>query len=360
MESRAFSIYEHRVITRKKAFAWALLLTLATTAVLPARAAGNEYFLILSDKGNSVDAAAEIVRLGGDILLQAPPRVVSATLPPGLAPTQLAHVQNSFSGVVPLAAVKSLGPVAISAARDWNRGVAGREKQAGKSAFKAAAAEIKAAFLELPEALKTNLAGNLLQVEWQPVYGASLYQVQAALEQTFAKTIHQTFSETPAVKIPMPASSNSPLFIRVRAIEKLRVSSNFEDIPGGWSQVEVKDALPELPAEILPAPQAASPVNGYETEGFSVTLEWASPYSTAQRIQLADSAAFSNVLVDEAVSVKAWSAPSGIFQLGKTYFWRVKEWDSGQSSPWSENKNFKVTEPRQIDGDMMVNPEAPR
>ncbi len=357
MESRGFSIYEHKV--KKMSRRALIIIFIFQIPLCSLWAETNRLFIILKENKAFVDTSAFILKIGGEVHLQVPPRIMTASIPESANPAQWSDVEEVFGGLVPIGKVKSLGALAVSAAQDWNRNLTSKSQQAGRMAFRSAKQDLAQLFLEQPENLQAIPEGNNIDVQWTSVFGSALYQIQLSENPDFSSIRAQTYSENPRVRLAAWAASGPALYLRVRAIEKIKKDTESEDVPGPWAQIELRMGLPPAPADNGEAPQLTSPVDNFETDGFSAVLEWIS-LGNAQRIQISNTNDFKNTLVDEVVYSKEYKTPDGILQLGKTYFWRARDWPPLTASPWSPSRRFIVTEPRQIEGDMMVNPEAPR
>jgi len=340
----------------------ALVLITFLAFLTPVWGASLSCFIIVSENASLDEIQAQILDLGGTVRFQVPPRIIAADFPPGKDPAQIKNVQKIYSGFVPLDGVANLGPVAISAGQQWNQNQASASQQMGKMSFQSATSQFATAFISEPKNITLHIEseGSNLAVVWDPVFGADIYLIQISPVQDFSSLLVQSYTEMPSANLPITIADKGTLFIRVRGLEKLRAGIKSENILGNWASAEIQVPPTAGRNENLPAPQLTSPSNGYQSQGPNLSLEWTSQSNGPKRIQISDSDNFKTPLIDAVVSGGEFNCPSTALQIGQVYFWRVKEWGGGASSPWSSSGNFVVGEPRQIDGDMMRNPEAPR
>jgi photosystem II stability/assembly factor-like uncharacterized protein len=91
-------------------------------------------------------------------------------------------------------------------------------------------------------------------------------------------------------------------------------------------------------------PNLRAPENGEQAQSPDVLIDWdavtGESFNITYELQLATNADFSDVTVFDGLEVTAWQMTD--LQFGQTYFWRVKAFDDGAPSEWSETWSFST------------------
>jgi len=313
-------------------------------------------FVILKENTPFVDVAKKFEKEGVRIQTRVPPRILTATFPEQYPLSQTAEIAVTYDGAVPIDAVRVLGPLATAAAVQWNRSALGTSRKASASAFGIMSADVSRQSLPPPRGLRISANDGLLHVSWDALEGALFYQIQLSENGSFSKRTVQSISDRLDVDLPMPVGENPrTLSVRVRGMDKQ--DSELNDMLGGqWTTSHI-DIPAFNPPMTLAAVALSSPVDGFESEGLLVMLEW--PASIRARLQIAEDKKFGSPLVDNVLADGEFTVPASLLMPGKTYFWRLQPWGSS-IGPWSQTRSFKAGSPESVPNDMMINPEAPR
>jgi hypothetical protein len=162
---------------------------------------------------------------------------------------------------------------------------------------------------------------------WEPVAGAVSYRVQLASDQRFDDLLFEEVSSSAQIRGPSPADGE--YFLRIRAIDELALEGLDVTVPVTLA------ARPEPPFLIAPRAEevvlAANPA-----------FEWSqAEQASAYRFQLADSADFSNLLVDlNGYSGSRLVVDSELAEGG--YFWRVATLADAKQGPYSDPQLFQL------------------
>jgi hypothetical protein len=210
---------------------------------------------------------------------------------------------------------------------------------------------------EAPGSLTLSNNPSEISIQWEPVEGAFFYETQISGDSSFSAPQVRTVTERTSVRVPVEASNPNTLFVRVRAAERSSLNGSTTDSLGAWSGTRSL-SVPANPTRTQStAPQPTSPVDGFESFGFSIALEWAG--ATPVRLQMSRNANFQNTFVDQIVDGNEFTPASSALHTGERFYWRLQSWGS-RMSEWSTARYFDVTEPRAASDDSFVNPEAPR
>jgi len=180
--------------------------------------------------------------------------------------------------------------------------------------------------LESPTNLSSAVSRHV-SVSWRSVDYADSYQLQVAKGANFQQTIfNQSNILIPNVALP-ELEPLTTYFWRVRA-------TNFSGT-SAWSDIwrfTTVDLLPDVPTLFTPAPGTTTPllpVLGWDVAARAETYQ----------VQVATSPAFSIFAVD-ALGVYDHSLVPPRLESGRVYFWRVRAFNSGGTTAWSDVWNF--------------------
>jgi hypothetical protein len=356
MESSSIRVYEKIMRTRLlNNLGAAFLMAFTMGAVSDAYQSGTPYFIIINEGAHFGEIVNRIKAVGGHVRLRVPPRIFIADIPEGFDLSSIPAIENHHLGVIPLVELEAYGPLAVAAGIQWNQSMVTSVKKMGPKAFMSMKQHVGSHSLPVPKNLDVRVQNENIHLEWSPQSGAVLYEIQMSLDANFEKIVTQTISEKPQILIPAPAKSAiKKLYLRVRAGDE-----HDGLLWGLWSKALAFS--PDIPDKSLtqPAPVLTSPVDGMESQGFNVILEWSSPQAGPHQVQISKSDNFKFPLINAISPTQEFVIPAPGLILGKTYFWRTRLWGD-VSSPWSEIRHFIVGEPRHPDVDALINPETPK
>lgn len=312
---------------------------------------GYQPTFIVFRAGTDLASTLKNLETKGVVIRQSvPPRIAVVEAPTGIDFSK-AGVENSYTRAVPLDGIRSLGPVAVAAAVRWNKGL----KPAGASGL-AGASGVGTYKPPTPQIDRFDVSSTEAVVSWQPVDGVYLYEIEVAGRSDFTTVLRRTMTDRTSVRIPLGLNAAGQLYVRLRALEQPDSLGTAPTVVSDWSSSRTATAGISAQSEGA-APQPMSPVEGYESVGFSVVLEWNAAYPV--RLQLSRNADFSSTMIDQVVDDQEFTPPSPALRVGDKIYWRLARWDN-QSSPWTAVRTFSIKEPRPSVNDTFVNPEAPR
>jgi hypothetical protein len=181
-------------------------------------------------------------------------------------------------------------------------------------------------------ALPSNNAGNeplSLSLSWGSTAGASSYEVEVSLSNTFSTTIFDQSgaAETSAL---ITGLSNSTLYY-------WRVSAS-NDGGTSWSNAASFTTIIAAPA----SPALAAPASGAVNQPISLSLNWgAVNTAVTYEVQVSTDAGFGSVSVDQVGLTSASTTVGGLFN-STTYYWRANAANAGGASAWSTISSFST------------------
>jgi hypothetical protein len=324
---------------------FALLLSSHALARVP-------YFVVLPENAVLTDFSDRLEKLGAVVRLRMPPNILTFEADGTFDVTQAGPVARLYRSVIPLSDLSSYGPLAEAAGIQWNRDMLLNPPQ--QQGFRTAGAlrtQAAQSSLPSPSHVSASVNGSRLHVTWDSLAGAVSYGVQLSKAANFSNKL-ESVSVKPEADLPrLETPGNATLYVRVRAIDG--------DMAGSWSETAT------IPVEAFTAGTAGaaavltSPLDDATSDGFTVILEWMAADNAPYRVQIAEQAAFDSPALDALVVSGEFIVPAPLLKIGKTYFWRVRDW-SANGSNWAPARKFVVAEPAHIQNDAMINPEAPR
>ncbi|MFA5401208.1 MAG: right-handed parallel beta-helix repeat-containing protein [Dehalococcoidia bacterium] len=176
-----------------------------------------------------------------------------------------------------------------------------------------------------------NVGGNTVNFLWNPVPGATDYQIVVATDPNVESGIvHDQLTGGPASQSfnDFP-NTGSTYYWKVQA--KLTCG----DAP--WSTIRSFTNSPAGP----PAPVLTAPTDGATVSGSSVTFQWnATPGVTNNAIQVSTSPTFSTLFhynyTRGATTIKYKDFPAN----GTTYYWRAASYNDSGWGDWSASRSF--------------------
>jgi hypothetical protein len=164
-----------------------------------------------------------------------------------------------------------------------------------------------------------------LQLQWQPVAGATRYRVQLAPDPDFHTLLADT--ESTAAQLTMPAPPEGNFWLRVRSIDPLGL--------------EGADATRAMRQHLLPAPpMPAAPRAGVRVAGTHTTFSWTSLAGVRRyRWQLARGGQFTPPLMQREVEGTDRVDIDGI--VPGDYQWRIASINAqGEAGDWSAPQRY--------------------
>lgn len=312
-------------------------------------------FLVLQD-GSFVDQARAVEAAGARIRQQVPPHILVVDLPDGSKPRSIPGVQIAYTSAVPAASLSAQGPAAVAAALQWNRQLMASTRASAPGLMGAMRQTVADQSLPAPLNVRLSAKDNHLVCDWQAVDGAVYYEIQAAGSRTFDEPVIKDASLATHVEMAPPEGAPD-VFVRIRAVDP-NPTNAAEDIAGHWSEPTDVTISPLAPASNVGGPTVTSPVDGIETHGFLLNIEWMPTETT--RVQVAHDSHFADVVLDEIVSGGTYACPEPAFHIDDQLYYRVQAWNGGSRSAWSQVRSAKIGSPSQTKIDSFVNPEAPK
>jgi hypothetical protein len=303
-------------------------------------------FLILSEEAKIVQESRLLESKGAYVRQRIPPSILIADLPQSLEPNSIKNLKTSFTNVIDIEFLKPWGLSAVAAGLQWNKTFLSMEstgmKGMSSSAVRALVAQKSIRHINN---IQTIVDANYIRCQWEEIEGALYYQIQMSTDESFANPGTESFSHHKEVRLPRPnASQTTTLYIRIRPRDHAPGDHDFnEDLSGSWSTTQSIEIGPKTSAENLLPPQLTSPINDFETKGFTLPLEWTST-NEIHRIQISRDRSFRKILTDEVTDGKEFLCSSQILHTGDRLFWRVKSWGD-RTSGWSEIREFKIGQP---------------
>jgi hypothetical protein len=282
-----------------------------------------------------------------------PPRIAQISIPIGMNSSSLEGVEKAYTGAIEINDIRALGPMAVASALQWNKS----QRSTMTSGAVGNRSLDEAAYFDAPTSLNLANLPSEIRVEWNPVEGAYFYEIQAADNAAFSAPKFRTVTERTSVRLPADLSQTQTLYVRVRAGERSALDGSTADKMGSWSGTRSISVPVPATTPTSSTAQTTSPVDGFQSTGFSVVLEWISP--SPSRLQVSKDSNFQTTLVDQITDENEFTPPSSALHVGERLYWRVQGWDRSLS-PWSQARSLQVTEPRASNDDSFVNPEAPR
>jgi hypothetical protein len=350
--------------TTMKISKYVFVVVIVLGFVFPSSAVVRPTFLIFTEGINLTEAAQKLENQGASIHQQIPPQIVTVDLPDGLNPSSIPSLKSFYVSAVPIDTLQPLGMLAVAAGVQWNRHLlkeaqTGATKGIGMSALNSMRALVSQKSLPAPGDPVLTPQGTRFLCEWKPVSGALYYHLQLSADPSFTK-IFQTRTNLTRVAIPTPdqAADHQPLYFRVRAADRPDSEDSSTDIFGAWSKNASATAHAVEVDGALPAPIPTSPVDKFESEGFTVLLEWMGVRESA-RVQISRSQRFDEPFIDVLSDTPSFWIPSTALHLGDSFYWRVQSFGT-KASRWSDVRQFRVGSPHHDQADMLINPEAPK
>ena len=340
-----------------KSLTHAALAAVAVFSFLATATADVPAFLVLQD-GSFFDQARALESAGARIRQRVPPRVLVVDLPDGTKTSSLPGVRNAYLSAVPVSSLDPDGPTAVAAAIQWNRKLLTQTRAAGGASMMGSMRQLVAdRSLPPPANLRISPLNGHLVCEWDGVDGAIYYDIVASASRIFEGPSVKTSSVKTRVEIAVPDRADE-VSVRVRAVDPGSATPD-DDVIGRWSQAAVTTPV-ALPTESAAgAPILTSPVEGFQTEGFTLTLEW-NPGDGPTRVQVTRDDQFTDTVFDEIVTGGEYTCPGPALHAGDRLKWRLQSWN-GERSAWTDSRTARIGgDPKPAKVDSFINPEAPR
>ena len=334
-------------------FSLSLNSTLIFGSVIP-------HFIVLEEGVNFHEQAQSLLKKGAVIHQKVPSRILIADIPETLDLSKMITIEAFFTSVAPISQLEPMGPLAVASGLQWNRGLLTQAQTQGTQTFAAMQSLVASQSLPAPTNLIIQKKNHSFTLDLDLDYGTSLHEIEVSKDSLFTKVFHRTRTHERRVEIPLGDKSNSePVYLRVRRIDRGEIAKGSPALKGEWSKVRSIVYGPLTTPMDLTTPQLTSPLDGYDSEGTTVILEWAPHQGEQTRVQVSESASFKLTLIDTIVTKNEFSVPSSLLEIGKTYHWRIRGW-GGQKSEWTDHRRFQISPPRHVGSDTFINPEQPR
>jgi hypothetical protein len=322
-------------------------------------AASTSVFFIFSDGKNLSQNIQLLEKSGARVRHVVPPKILIADLG-SVGTTGLVDIQKSFTGVVPISELEPLGPISVAAGVQWNKSLLARSGESGShAAFSAMSASVSKETLPAPQNLQAQESGREILCTWNAVPAALIYELQLGADPQFSRILADSRSDKTSLTLPVDSTVAHSVFIRIRSIDRPSAEDAKLDVIGEWSSLKTvvvqSPPLQETGTTLIPT----SPVEGMETVGFNVVMEWSGNDLGHSRIQVSLSPTFDSTLVDCVVPEKEYAVPSSALHVGDTLHWRVKNWGDSEG-PWTVHRSVVVGAPKSSVNDAFINPESPQ
>ncbi len=164
---------------------------------------------------------------------------------------------------------------------------------------------------------------------WKKVESASSYQLQVATDEGFDNIVLDKNKLTAITQKASKLTLNTKYFWRVRALSSTSNSN--------WSGTWVFTTK-------LAAPIPQKPADKAITQSTDVTVKWDTvPGAKTYNIVLASDPDFKNILYD-SLSTTDSTFVYGLYEVGKTYYWKVRALDLPNEGYWSESRRFTISQ----------------
>lgn len=358
LESPSIRSYEHvvkRVLLNNLIFILLFgLLSSHASAATSLRAT----FVVLKNEVIFDDAVETLEKAGARVRQRIPPHIMVADIPTNVSLSSLLNTQSVYTGLFVPQSLNSYGPLAVAAAHQWNRQFVTQAQSAGAKSF--SSMRVMAAQKSFPRLtdLQAAIEGKTIRLSWSGLDGARAYEIEAAENAAFTERLISSRSNIPSTVIALPMGRDHSLFVRVRALDHLETEHKAEeDVVGAWSNV-VNVGIPLLSdGPKKEAPTLSSPQDNFETEGFTVILEWNDPSISFYRVQLSRTADFKETLIDGIADTREFIVPSQALHVRDSLYWRVQKWGE-ESSSWSESRRIRIGAPQHTQTDMFIDPSV--
>ena len=333
------------------------LLTLLFVIPGTMLAFGDQPYFLLVKAGNDTARVTKELQTKGIVVQQnIPPSILIVKAPGGFNFLAIPSISTVYSSVIPLENFKSYGPLGLAAVVAWNKEI--RNAQTLNSNMVGAQA-VMAQIAPAPQKISTQPHGSFLKVEWESVPGVLLYQIELVSSQGHQSPL-QTITTACSVLLPVPFGiDDGSLSVRIRSYDRPDSNDLSKDVAGDWSMPVPVEAPIIGKSTVVAIPVLSSPIDGFQTAGYHVHLEWNQPSVNEFRIQVSNDPLFKTTLVDEGVPAPLLPLPEDVLHTGDILYWRVQAWGS-KHSDWSPARNIQIGAPRNQGADMMINPEARR
>ncbi|NBC15871.1 MAG: T9SS type A sorting domain-containing protein [Bacteroidetes bacterium] len=180
--------------------------------------------------------------------------------------------------------------------------------------------------LSTPQDGATDLATTIV-FQWQATSDATAYQLQVATDAGFNSVVR---SETVA------ATSQTVSGLDEATTYYWRVRGANAEGEGPWSATRDFSTTEGAPGAVA----LSSPQDGASIEGEQVTFQWQSLASASSyRLQVGLDPAFDTIAFDE-VGLTGTTRTLSPFEVGTTYYWRVRGANASGDGPWSSARSF--------------------
>jgi hypothetical protein len=313
------------------------------------------FFLILHPNTTFSESLNSLEKSGAHIRLTVPPRIIVGDVVSPVEFASLSVLGTAHSSRFSVDEVRSLGPVAVASALQWNKSLPKTSAPVG--GFQSQSADGPSMDIEAPAFDNIALILNDISLQWPAIDGAYLYEIQTCSTKDCDTILRRTRTDRTQIEIPRLPGDPPTLHLRIRAGDRPDVIDAAKDTWGPWSTPQAVEKGTLMSGRETQAPTITSPVDGFTAIGFSTVLEWSN--APRVRIQLSKTSDFNTTLVDQIADGTEFSPPSSALHVNDRIYWRIAVAGEAQS-PWSAVRSYTVSEPHTNHNDMFINPEAPK
>jgi fibronectin type 3 domain-containing protein len=170
-------------------------------------------------------------------------------------------------------------------------------------------------------------------LSWNVSSGATSYQLQVSLNQSFSTTVYSQSGLTSTSQQVTGLTNNTPYYWRVNATNAGGTSA--------WSEAPNYRSFTTVGVPPPPAPTLVSPANGSTGVSTSPTLSWnVSSGATSYQLQVSLNQSFSTTVYSQSGLTSTSQQVTGLTN-NTPYYWRVNATNAGGTSAWSEAPNHR-------------------
>jgi hypothetical protein len=317
-------------------------------------------FIVLNSGVELTEANKQLESLGCRVKQTVPPNIIVAETPKSVNPGELPIVEAAYFNSIAIRQLKSFGPIGMAAGIEWNKSLPAQHKSPQANGLGAMNAAAIKQTLPAPEMLAATFKGPYVHCQWESAPGAMLSEIELSANAQFSNVLRRGKTDKSFIDFPIP-DIGLPMtgYLRVRHRDRPDATNASLDIQGEWSEATPVRIDYVNQIQNQPIPVLTSPLDEYDSLGFTVILEWNTKNTDRSQLQLSSTEDFASPWMDISIEGHEFVVPSSTLHVGDVVFWRVKTFD-GATSEWSSARKFMISEPSHHSTDMFINPEAPQ